>query len=415
MRSVLIALLLAGGACAQQARMEQALLENLLPFWYPGTLDKVHGGYTLNHDVDGKLKGPGVKMIVTQSRMVWFFARMARAGYKRTEMLAAADHGYRFLMSKMWDPANGGFYWEVDATGEKKTRTNKHLYGQSFGLYALSEFALASGRRDVLDRATQFFHLLDAKSHDMEHGGYIEYFSPDWKPAREASYMGGGLTDVKLMNTHLHLMEAMTAFYRASKLPLARERLLELMTIESNSVVRKDLAACTDKYDRNWTPRLDGNFARVSYGHDVENIWLLVDAAEAAGVPVSPYRDLFRQGFEYSLTYGYDREQGGFFDSGAFRQPADQRAKVWWVQAEALVSALTMYKLTREPRYREVFDQTWRFVDQRQIDWKNGEWHATITPEGKAVGDKASPWKGPYHGGRALIECLARWKTEPRQ
>ena len=48
-------------------------------------------------------------------------------------------HGYRFLKEKMWDAKNGGFYWEVDASGNQKLKSRKHLYGQAFGLYALSE------------------------------------------------------------------------------------------------------------------------------------------------------------------------------------------------------------------------------------------------------------------------------------
>jgi len=37
----------------------------------------------------------------------------------------------------MWDAKNGGFYWEVDVTGNKKLMPKKHLYGQAFGLYAI--------------------------------------------------------------------------------------------------------------------------------------------------------------------------------------------------------------------------------------------------------------------------------------
>ena len=120
------------------------------------------------------------------------------------------------------------------------------------------------------------------------------------------------------MNTHLHLLEAMTTFYRASKLPLARERLLELIAIQSNAVVRKGLGACTDKYKRNWEPVLTGNYARVSYGHDLENIWLLNDACDAAGISNYPLLDLYRALFDYALKYGYDEDQGGFFYYCAF-------------------------------------------------------------------------------------------------
>ena len=59
-----------------QARLEKLLLENILPFWYPQTLDQDLGGYALNHDVEGKWGGPAPKALVTQARTVWFFSRL---------------------------------------------------------------------------------------------------------------------------------------------------------------------------------------------------------------------------------------------------------------------------------------------------------------------------------------------------
>lgn len=412
--------LMTGGLLAQPAGpagyvpiLEKTLTTNILDFWYPRSIDQQNGGYLMDWGPRGEAKPGGPKALVTQARTVWLFARAARAGYgDRRKLLEAADHGYRFLTTRMWDAAHGGFAWEVDATGMRRTKPRKHLYGQSFALYALSEFAMASGRKDVLDFATRFFELLEAKAHDKTYGGYLEYFNEDWTPAPagEPSYMSGA-ADVKLMNTHLHLMEAMTTFYRASRLPQARERLLELINIESNAVFRKKLGACTDQYKRDWTPLLDGDRARVSYGHDLENIWLLVDAADAAGMAVAPFMDLFRENFAYSLQYGYDKDNGGFWYWGGFNRPATNRTKSWWVQSEVLVSALTMYKLTGDKQYWNVFEETWRFLDKHQIDWKTGEWWASVDEKLRPSGDKAGPWKGGYHNGRAMIESVALLKS----
>jgi len=403
-------------------KFEKILKENIASFWYSKSLDRRNGGYRINFGPDGELKGEGTKMIVSQARTVWLFSRLARlalsevegAGYGGDKYIEAADLGYRFLKEKMWDAQDGGFYWEVDATGDKKLEARKHLYGQAFALYAMSEFYLASGRKDVLDFAVRLFNLLEAKAYDKTYGGYVEFFNEDWSPvaAGESSYMGAE-PNLKLMNTHLHLLEAMTTFYRASKLPLARARLLELINIESNTVVRKNIGACTDKYNRDWTPRLEGDYARVSYGHDIENIWLLIDACNAAGVSNYPFVDLYRTLFDYSLKYGYDEVKGGFYDSGAFNRPADRRSKVWWVQTEAIVSALYMNRITQDSKYLSVFEETSDFIEKYMVDWNSGEWHGEITPDGTARGDKANAWKAGYHNGRSMIECLQilkQWK-----
>ena len=397
--------------------LEKTLNENILAFWHPRAIDTIHGGYKINFGPAGEDRGDANKMLVTQARTVWLFARAARAGYgDRKQLLDAAGHGYKFLTTKMWDANNGGFAWEVDPSGAKRTMPKKHLYGQSFALYALSEYAMASGRKDVLNFAVKFFQLLEQKSHDKEFGGYVEFFNEDWTPAAagERSYMSAD-PSLKLMNTHLHLMEAMTTFYRASKLPQARERLIELMSIESNAVVRKGITACTDQYRRDWTPVLDGMGARVSYGHDLENIWLLVDAADAAGLPAAPYLDLFRENFAYSMKYGWDAKDGGFWYNGWFHQPADNRTKSWWVQAEVLMSALTMYRLTGDSLYWDVFERTWTFVRDHVVDGKNGEWWQTVNEKLEQSGAKANGWKGGYHNGRAMIEAIGLLKSMEKE
>jgi mannobiose 2-epimerase len=389
-------------------RLEKMLNENIAPFWLTKSPDEENGGYIINFGPRGEQKPGGTKMIVTQARMLWLFSHLARTGYGGLEHLKAAELGYRFLKEKMWDSKNGGFYWEVDITGKKKLQSRKHLYGQAFALYGLSEYYLATRKQEVLNFATQLFNLLEAKAHDNTYGGYLESFDTDWSllPANVVTSMGSK-SDEKLMNTHLHLLEAMTTFYRASKLPLARERLIELIQIESNTVVRKPLGACTDRYSYDWTPKLDGGFARVSYGHDIENVWLLMDACDAAGLSNWPLLDLYKTLYDYSLKYGYDEANGGFFESGPFNQPADRRQKIWWVQAEGLVSSLYMYRMTGEPKFLSVFKKTYDFVDKYVADWEYGEWKGAVSAEGVAqTGDKADPWKCGYHNGRAIIECI---------
>jgi mannose/cellobiose epimerase-like protein (N-acyl-D-glucosamine 2-epimerase family) len=388
-------------------QMEKILLENIASFWYDKSIDQINGGYIINFGPKGENIGEGTKMIVTQARTVWLFSRLARAGYSKRKYLNAAEHGYRFLRDKMWDQKNGGFYWEVDESGDKKIRAKKHLYGQAFALYAVSEYYLASKKKEVLDFAVKFFQLLEEKSHDLTFGGYIEFFNADWSTPNtaEGSYMTPE-SDMKIMNTHLHLMEAFTTFYQASQLPLARERLIELINIQSNTVLRKNIGACTDKYSRDWIPRLDGNHARVSYGHDIENIWLLIDACKAIGISYTPFKDLFQTLYEYSLKYGYDQNEGGFFYWGEFNQPATDKSKSWWVQSEALVSSLYMRGLTKDQKYLKIFIQTFQLIEKKFIDWENGEWHATVTERGSSQGNKGGIWKAGYHNGRAMIECL---------
>jgi cellobiose epimerase len=390
---------------ASRTLIERILTKNIVPFWYPETLDRESGGYRLNHDAEGKWRGPANKFLVTQARQVWFFARLARSPYGKPEHLEAARHGFAFLRDHMWDAEYGGFFWEVDAAGSQPTLPHKHLYGQAFALYALSEYALVSRDAEAEALARKLFDLLERRAHDARYGGYREFFARDWGPVPLGlpSYMGVGGRDGKLMNTHLHLLEALTTYYRLTKEPLVRERLLELVQIETNTVLRKGIAACTDEYAADWMPQ---RAERVSFGHDIENVWLVMDAVDALGLPQAPLGDLYRALVDNSLRYGFDKERGGFYSSGRLGQPADRTEKVWWTEAEGLVATLTLYRFTGDERYRDAFTRTLQWIDKGQVDWKNGDWHETILSDGSARGLKAYAWKGAYHNGRAMLRCL---------
>jgi len=101
-----------------------------------------------------------------------------------------------------------------------------------------------------------------------------------------------------------------------------------------------------------------------------------------------------------------DDEHGGFYFYGPFDEPASNRMKAWWVQAECMTSALKMYAQTGEQRYADVFAETFEFVDEHIVDREHSEWHSAITPDLEPAGRKGAIYKGAYHNGRALLECI---------
>ncbi|GAA0682816.1 AGE family epimerase/isomerase [Natronoarchaeum mannanilyticum] len=404
--------------------LEKTLTDNVLDFWFPRSIDEEHGGFITSYDEVGEFAGNGNKQVVTQARMVWLTARLAREGYGE-EYREIADHGFAFLINEMWDDTNGGFVWEVRRDGTT-SKPNKHLYGQSFGLYALSEYYRATSDDKAADYAHKLVDLMDEHAKDGDHGGYVEYFTPDWKPITEGqTYLeniepdwspkesGDSVLDptLKLMNTHLHLMEAFTTYYEAFDNERGRKRLHELLDILTNTVYRKKRGFCTDKYDPDWAPKLDDEeFQIVSYGHDLENVWLVMEAADALDHSQDLYREFFETLWDYSLEYGYDEEHGGFYFYGGFDEPASFRVKAWWVQAECMTSALRTYECTGDDRYLDVFADTWDFLDEYQIDREHGEWHSGVDENLEPVGRKGAVYKAAYHNGRALLECIAALK-----
>jgi len=391
--------------CRAHETLEKILTKNIISFWYPQAVDLEDGGYRVPNDSQGRGKSRASKSLVGQARTVWFFSRLAQSKYGSTEHLKAAKHGYDFLYGRMWDADFGGFFWEVDAARPIATKPDKHLYGQAFGLYALTEYARASEDSSATAAARNLFNLFETHAHDGRYGGYREFFQRDWKVPEHEGYLGTPPT-IKLMNTHLHLMEAITQYYLLTHDSRAKERLIELIFVNGNSVVRKNVGACTDKYLDSWAPLRGPNYDRVSYGHDVENVWLLAEACKAAEIPNNLLLDLYRTIFSYALRYGYDRSAGGFYDSGSFHGSADGREKVLWVQAEGLVAALQMYRLTGEEVYWNCFSQTLEWIAKYQVNWEHGDLYERVVPDRKPAAIQEHAWKSPYHNGRAMVYCL---------
>ena len=388
------------------SRIEEAL-ENIVSFWYPRCIDELQGGYHFNHSRNGDDLGPSPKMIITQARTVWLFARLAVEGFRTSEMLDAASHGYRFLTEHMQDLKYGGYYWLLRANGTPR-RVRKHICAQASVLFGLSEYARASGSHEALIAADELFNMVEQRAHDDANGGYREAFSRKWGTPLpwQRPYMGRGASRHKSMNTHLHFVETLRNFLRVNPSALVRERLVEAIGIQTSHVYAAYGEASTNLFEPDWTPVLNRPEARYSYGHDLENIWLVVDACEAAEVPIEQHLGLLERAFDTCLRLGYDHGEGGFFYSGLPGEAADERQKVWWVQAESMVAALMMYQLTSDLHYFDVFEKTWHFVDERLIDWQYGEWYYAIAPDGKPVDYKANEWKDGYHNGRAMLECL---------
>jgi len=382
------------------------LTDNILNFWYPGVIDYKYGGYRLNCDVNGVWLQSSRKSLIEQSRTLWFFSRMAQTNDGDRKYLKAADHGYAFLKN-FWDHENGGFYWELDVDTRNPTMAKKHICAQSFALYALSEYALSSKQPAVTELASKLFRLIDQHAHDPDNGGYNECFGEHWEELNPDEIPYLGLSPAfKTFNTHIHVLEAITAYYHLTKDPLAEERLRELLELFQTKMMDKNYGAYLNHFSKNWMPILVEANKRICYGHDMEYLWLSLETSRLLDFPLERLVFSHKRTFSYTLKYGYDRKRGGIYDHGSIGKNANACAKVWWSQAEALIAGLEMYKLTGEKVYLDFFLNTLNWVVGYQVDWSAGEWHQRVYGKRRRQGAKAEAWKTPYHNGRAMINCL---------
>ena len=394
----------ADAVAASRAELERILVENVVPFWYPRVIDEA-GGYHLNHDREGRSLGDAPKGVVGQSRVLWFFARLSRSRWGGPEHLDAARHGYRFLVDHLWDREHGGVMWERAPSGE--TTAVKESVGQVYALFALAEYARASGDESAAAAAGELWRRFDDACHDDECGGYFELRRADWGPP---DTIGGPFTRdarLKRMAVQLHALEALLTCVD-SGVPgdddRVRDRLFELVLLLGTTAAATPGRPGHEWFERDWSPY--AHDVRRQYGHDVELIWMLQDAWRALGLPATAVAPLLSGLFDDVLRFGYDHRDGGFHRSGISGRYAHNTRKLFWAQAEGLLCSLRLYQLTGTPRYGSCFLGTLDWITTRQVDWEHGDWHERIDPRGRPEGLKAWAWKEPYHHGRALLECL---------
>lgn len=402
------ALQAADSAIADRCR---ELQESLMDFYLP-SVDPTYGGYLEDLDADGNFVGQE-KFLTLQARQLWYFSTLAVHNIRRKEALLAAKSGYDFLTCHFHDATNGGYFAKTGRDGIPLD-TRKHIYPNAFVIYGLVEYHRATGDLEPLEYAKRLFHTLEEHCYDRQFGGYQEFFYQDWRlitDPNESGYVGA--INTKTYNSHLHILEAWTQLYLETDDPQVARRLGELIQVNTVTVKHPKHACNVDAWNRDWTLINTETNLRTSYGHDVECAWLLLEAGEALGRKPATLRNWAQSICEHSIQFGYDAAHGGFFGSGPLTGPSDDREKIWWTQAEALVSMLKMHRLTGDEKYREIFLKTFRFIEQHHLA-RQGGWWATLDEDGSPARSnvRTSMWQGAYHNGRALLICEKMLREE---
>jgi mannobiose 2-epimerase len=295
--------------------------------------------------------------------------------------------------------------WSVKADGSPLDRS-KQIYGQSFAIYGLSEYFLASGDKSALARAIEDYRLVEQYSHDHALGGYIEAFTNDWQRPAGLRLSHVGLDFPKSQNTHLHLMESYTNLYRAWPDAGLKRNLNDLVEVMLNRIITPNGKYLGLFFDADWTPRSH----EISYGHNIEANWLLCETADVIGDPDLKIRarTAALKLAQSTLEEGVDTDGGILNESGP--NGLIDSDKEWWPQAEATVGFLNAYQISGDPRYLLAARQSWNFIETRLVDRVHGEWFHGTKRDGTVQPDepKISLWKCPYHNTRACLEFADR-------
>ncbi len=364
-------------------------------------------------DPEDRPGGPGGQVrgdqgLVQQARHLFAYSLMheRRPGDPR---VTAAAHALYDHLERCFSRGPGRPYaHQLRATHAVRSDVVQ-LYAQGFAVFALSTYGRTFDQPRAATQARQLFATLDALRHDDELQGYDQTNDDGWLPfviAPEGA--------AKCTNTHIHVLEALTALVRTpARDALSIRRLEELARVIVTKMLQPS-GYVHPFFARDWTPV---GPAVVSYGHDIETSWLLLDALEAletAGHANEATSELVTQGARrmagHALRTGWDRA-GGLFDHGVPEGPGRTAhvtcsEKIWWAQAEALPGIYRLYRQTRDASLVERLEEALTFFETKSWDAEHGGFFWGVDSNGRVLGrgdHKGELWKTPYHGLRACL------------
>lgn len=374
------------------------LLQDTVPFWFPRSFDREHGGFLLMRDADGALLDDD-KAVWIQGRATWLLSTLCNtfdgqdsAAEKKQEWLEGAKLGFDFLNKHCFD-TDGRMFFHVARDG-RPIRKRRYFFSETFYVIAAAAYAHASGSEEAADRARAVF------------GKCLEYASdPALLPAKFTTTRPARAIGVPMImiNTAQQLRETIGD----DRCDGWISRWIE--EIET-CFVKDDIACVMEQVapDGSIIDHIDGR--TLNPGHAIEGAWFVLHEAR--------YRNndpaLIRLGcrmLDYMWERGWDKEHGGIlYFRDVYGRPVQeywQDMKFWWPHNETIIATLLAYLMTGEEKYARWHRQVHAYAYRHFHDAEHGEWFGYLHRDGSiAQRAKGNLFKGPFHLPRQEWYCM---------
>lgn len=388
-------------------------LQTTLTFWKQ-IIDETNGGFYGEISIDLIINKHALKGSVINSRYLWAYAHAYRLT-RDPQWLQVATHAFTFLRDTLFDATNNGVYWTVKDSGQP-LNCIKHLYAQSFAIYGLSEYFLATQDHEALRLANSLFKQIETIALNSTKTGYHEEFTPDWQP-KPITEVGAPQSSLEFTtNTHLHLLEAYTNLYLCEHQVNVRTAIQRLLWIFKHHIyqqVTDSTGYCAIDFDEHWQPLTKG----VSYGHDIETSWLLDETLKLTKIRDPEIEEIIDYLANYTYGWGINSEFHSLDEDKI--DDVQDKTKTWWVQAEAVTGFYNMFERHHDLKFEHASAQVWQYIKINFLDPRpNSEWFSRrdaqnnllsrLRHNGTSIENIGDLWKGPYHTVRLCTEMIKR-------
>lgn len=370
---------------------QKQLLKNTLPFWFPVSIDREHGGYLLMRDRDGTLIDDD-KAVWIQGRTAWFLATLYNTVKPEKEWLEWSRSGVDFLLKHCFDK-DGRMFFHVTRDG-RPLRKRRYFFSETFAVIALAAYAKASGDTQAADEARRLFGqcILYATTPGMLPAKFT-----DTRPAK-------GIGVPMIMINTAQQLRATIGDDRCD------ERIGKWIAEIENDFVKDDIRCVMEQVapDGNIIDHIDGR--TLNPGHAIEGAWFILQEAQHRNNDPRLI-DLGCRMLDYMWERGWDQEHGGiFYFRDVYRKPVQeywQDMKFWWPHNEAIIATLLAFLLTGEKKYAQWHKQVHDYAYKHFHDPVHGEWFGYLHRDGSvAQPAKGNLFKGPFHLPRQEWYCV---------
>ena len=365
------------------------LVDEVLPFWLPRSVDEEYGGYLISRDRDGTLVDDD-KSVWQQGRFSWLLGTLYNTVEARDEWLVAARSGIDFMRAHCFDD-DGRMFFHMTRDG-KPIRKRRYYFSECFATIALAAYAKGAGDAQAADEARALF------------GKCLEYYEhPEQLPAkftetRPAKAIGAPMI---LMNIAQQMRE--TIGYDGADAWIDR-----FIAEIRDDFVKPDIECVMEQVapDGSILDHFDGR--TLNPGHAIEAAWFILH--EAAHRKDEGLVNLGCQILDWMWARGWDEEYGGLlYFTDVYGKPVQEYwhdMKFWWPHNEAEIATLLAFKLTGDAKYAEWHRMVRAYSLETFHDDEYGEWFGYVHRDGRLSSTlKGNLWKGPFHMPRMQWYC----------
>jgi mannose/cellobiose epimerase-like protein (N-acyl-D-glucosamine 2-epimerase family) len=381
-----------------QTHLKMHLCRQVLPLWTSeNLLDKDHGGALNILDKNCNPTGQKTKTLIANLRLLYVYAVAINLSDNQKGKKALQQRYFylkKYLTQHFWNKESQSWRNQIAVNGSKLEGRDKSVISTIYACYIFSELALMLNDDKAEEWAAKSFQNLN-QAWDKQLGGYQKDFT------------SSGHNIMKDASINFHALLMLSSYAKASNNRIAIKRLKKLYKIITNNFMDPDTGHGYMELTRDWKYPNDKRKAKSLYGHDIEMLWYIMDAADTLGYDKQKALHWLKKGSKAVMKKAITPD-GAVKCLGDFYGNAIGDKIHFWCQAEAMILMMKMYQYTREPRYLEAFKRVKNWTFKHLVDNKSGLWRLMVNIKGKKQQGTfpGSEWRSGFHETRMLSTVI---------